>query len=67
MVELIKLKGRCFMNEKTIIKYSVVDIQNVLNLLNTVEFRGIGSAQSITAIAEILNTKAITDAENQTK
>lgn len=55
------------MNEKTIIKYSVVDIQNVLNLLNTVEFRGIGSAQAITAIAEILNTKAITDTESQTK
>lgn len=52
------------MEEKTIIKYSAIDIQNVLNLLNTVESRGIGSAQAIVAIAEILNTKAMTNAEN---
>lgn len=49
--------------EKTIVKYNAQDIQRVIDILNGVVVQGIGNAQAIVAITEILGNKQVKDEE----
>lgn len=51
--------------EKTIVKYNAQDIQKVIDIVNSMVVQGIGNAQAIVAITELLGTKQITEDSNE--
>ena len=52
-------------NNNITVKYNASDIQNIFTIINSMTVQGIGNAQAVVAITDILNNKIIKDETSQ--